>query len=1018
MVLAMFLCIVGFLPKTMAVEPAKKDFFCCIVDRSGSIEQNGLTGKVLEGITQYLIPQVKPNTVVELVIFDTKADAPLVWSDMEPANVQNFCDTFTEKYKPNVQTNITKVVVKDGGLFGRDITTNAVTITYFGTTRLFDTVEEAIARALPKAADYNNMAFLIISDGNDDGGTQPGGPKLWGSKRNHDWVAATNLATQLEAINPRAQFRMDALGFTPEPWLPPPFIVITSPIDKPLRPELPKPPPPSAEFKPSALKPKVGEEVLFVLNETRYTDSTLWDFGDRAISSSSGNSVSHVYAPDAVGERIVRATVIGPGGTNTATKSISVQALYELKADFDWDPKPPRAGGSVVLKSLSVGEIESWAWQVGGKGSNGREFSLKTPIPEVLSVSLTVKDASGRTSEPTVKKLQVLPKLADAGFKAEPDRVIAGQTVRFIPTMTGEGESRVFLVDGKALPGNEWTAPSVSGKHTVTCIAKNAAGEETQATKDIFAEAASVAAFKIASPQADWRSGNPIAFANNSSGTSNRYSWRFGDGTTFTGANPEPHRYTTLTTAVYTVSLTVTDSDGMVSAATNLLTILPIPASADFLASAERAVVGKSITFTAAEIRTGDTHTWTDNGVAFGGNAGKVAWTPAMPGLHKIVHSVKGDGGENKPFERIFDVKEALRAEFRIQTPKEQRKSGRGIVFADESAGEITQWNWNFGDGVTSTEKTPPAHTYVTETSTVYTVSLAVDGPDGTSSKDLELRIDTDITAAFSANPESGQLPLRGRPLVVRFRNKSIGGNGLSYLWNFGDGSEPSHEENPIHEYGSVSNYTVRLSVTDAATGETRNAPDRTVRVKPNTQIHDTFVWTGIIAAALLVYWILFLRLRPPPPAKTFLLGADGESAIPVVTATHAYECRKGQITLPYEQDFNGDCAKFIRINSDAESAEQWGVAAGPDGFQPDDPESGLRIYRNRSQVAIPAVEVLVPLLSGDEICFGKNRYTYHPEGNTRIERLGRSRCAGVIARVVLSLILVGIPLAILLLSR
>jgi len=52
------------------------------------------------------------------------------------------------------------------------------------------------------------------------------------------------------------------------------------------------------------------------------------------------------------------------------------------------------------------------------------------------------------------------------------------------------------------------------------------------------------------------------------------------------------------------------------------------------------------------------------------------------------------------------------------------------VQFTDESTGDITSWNWNFGDGTTSTEQSP-SHTYTTAGK--YSVTLEI--TDGTNTK-------------------------------------------------------------------------------------------------------------------------------------------------------------------------------------------------------------------------------------------------------------------------------------------
>ncbi len=52
---------------------------------------------------------------------------------------------------------------------------------------------------------------------------------------------------------------------------------------------------------------------------------------------------------------------------------------------------------------------------------------------------------------------------------------------------------------------------------------------------------------------------------------------------------------------------------------------------------------------------------------------------------------------------------------------------------------------------------------------------------------------------------------------TVQFTDSTTGGSlPLTYQWNFGDGSENSTIQNPIHKYNSAGTYLVVLTVTDA----------------------------------------------------------------------------------------------------------------------------------------------------------------------------------------------------------
>ena len=91
------------------------------------------------------------------------------------------------------------------------------------------------------------------------------------------------------------------------------------------------------------------------------------------------------------------------------------------------------------------------------------------------------------------------------------------------------------------------------------------------------------------------------------------------------------------------------------------------------------------------------------------------------------------------------------------------------VNFTDESSGNITSWNWNFGDGATSTIQNP-SHTYATEGT--YSVSLSVSGPDGS---DTESK--NDFITATSVPDKNKILPSDGEANDSFGISVSISGN-------------------------------------------------------------------------------------------------------------------------------------------------------------------------------------------------------------------------------------------------
>lgn len=130
--------------------------------------------------------------------------------------------------------------------------------------------------------------------------------------------------------------------------------------------------------------------------------------------------------------------------------------------------------------------------------------------------------------------------------------------------------------------------------------------------------------------------------------------------------------------------------------------------------------------------------------------------------------------------------------------------SGETVAFTATTT-SADAWSWDFGDGETSTTQNP-THTY-TEGGT-YTVTL-------TASNDYDYitvtKTDyiTVVGAAFSADPT-----IANPGDTITFTDAS-GGPIVSWLWDFGDGSN-STEQNPTHAYSTAGLYTVNLTVTTA----------------------------------------------------------------------------------------------------------------------------------------------------------------------------------------------------------
>ena len=166
----------------------------------------------------------------------------------------------------------------------------------------------------------------------------------------------------------------------------------------------------------------------------------------------------------------------------------------------------------------------------------------------------------------------------------------------------------------------------------------------------------------------------------------------------------------------------------------------------------------------------------------------------------------------------------ALIADFDYGPPAEGQ-APFNVSFRDGSAGAPDNWQWNFGDGSSSTEKDPD-HQYTVPGS--YTISLTVSKGDQTDSKSVTNAIvvtPPGLAADFNGTPVSGPAPLK-----VRFADNTTGSpvqwswgvggedgdymtaDGTVYSTNSGNTSPVISDENPVITFLDPGVYSVWLS--------------------------------------------------------------------------------------------------------------------------------------------------------------------------------------------------------------
>lgn len=143
----------------------------------------------------------------------------------------------------------------------------------------------------------------------------------------------------------------------------------------------------------------------------------------------------------------------------------------------------------------------------------------------------------------------------------------------------------------------------------------------------------------------------------------------------------------------------------------------------------------------------------------------------------------------------------SLNATFRFnQTPA---CAGTAVQFTHENPVVPCTYRWDFGDGKTSSEKSPD-HVYAKHGT--YTVKLKVTG--------IKEKVSDEKQLTIVVHPQpSVEVDFSATEYVISEINFEAKGNNITeYLWDFDD-KQSSKEKNPVHSYTKTGSYNVTLTV-------------------------------------------------------------------------------------------------------------------------------------------------------------------------------------------------------------
>lgn len=387
--------------------------------------------------------------------------------------------------------------------------------------------------------------------------------------------------------------------------------------------------------------------------------------------------------------------------------------------------------------------------------------------------TVTGTDVNGCVNTASVDVLVSPIPVVDAGLDVE---VCDGEPVTL--TGSGAGVGGAYTWDGGVVDGVAFT-PLATGDYEVTGTSADGCSSTDMVTVNVLA----LPAINAGADQAICADEMVTLSATGGLG----YAWDLGvvDGVAFAP----------LATATYTV--TGTDINGCENTDAVTVTVVPIPT---INAGPDLAIcLGEDVTLTATGADVGGAYAW-DGGVVNGVPFGPLATT-----TYTVVGTTP-EGCFNED-EVTVTVNPSMTVSF---TADELIGCAPFTVnFTSLVPGAI--YNWNFGDGGSSSASAP-SHTYLTAGE--FSVSLNMTNAAGCSGAVTYLDYITVVPqpiAAFTSAPNQVDVT----DTEVKFTNESL--YATSYTWDFGDGTAISNAEHPIHVFPETGNvkYTVILTATN-----------------------------------------------------------------------------------------------------------------------------------------------------------------------------------------------------------
>ncbi len=523
-----------------------------------------------------------------------------------------------------------------------------------------------------------------------------------------------------------------------------------------------------------------------------------WNFG---VNNDSSNLVSPLYTYNSSGNYNVNLSVTDVYGCKGDTiQNVFISPLPIANFSFD----TVCYGDStnfIDLSTDSTSIISAWSWNFGDltNSTDSNPLHLYNNAG-FFAANLIITNAYGCSD--SVLKLVRIDTIPQANFSAY--NVCLGNLNVFNDLSTTSGATINSWLwnfgDGNtdSIQNTQHTYLN-SGSFNVNLNVTKSNGCSNDTTISVLIHNLPVPDFSLNSVCVN----NILTFSDNDTiSQAVKWLWNFGDGNTDTLQSPN-HTY--LNSGNFNISLHVTDTNLCEADTIKSIYISPLPIS-NF--SFDTNCLGNAIIFTNNSFdSSGFVSNWSWN---FGDSTFSNIANPSHLYLQSgnfdvslIVHNFYGCSDSVIHIVLVHSLPIAGFSANNVTI-------GGTNVFTDNSSANsanIISWQWDFGDGNLSNLQNPQ-HIYLQ--ADTFNVSLVVINSNGCEDTVIQNVIvyplpDPDFTVAAVCLGDSSHF---------YDNSSSLGGNVISWHWNFGDGDTLSLQ-NPSHKYTNTGSYIVKLIITD-----------------------------------------------------------------------------------------------------------------------------------------------------------------------------------------------------------